>query len=170
MGKYKIIFVAIILIIILFLASTIINPILIVAEDSGEDSSIDMAAKFTIAGFEWVYPGSSFNAEGETLHNVHLNHPDNPYQAAQDIITYTYNYTPHIIVSINNDAAEAIFGEGIIDNIRANDAYNGYSNNKNVPGNMSRGDAVDTAMNQNGMNIIQIPIQILLGNIHFIFV
>ena len=35
---------------------------------------------------------------------------------------------------------------------------------------MSRGDAMDTAMTKNGMNIFQVPIQILLGNIQFHFV
>ncbi|WP_296798210.1 hypothetical protein [uncultured Methanobrevibacter sp.] len=171
MNKLGLIFIAIVLIIVGLLASTIVSPVLIIAEDSGEDASVDMAAKFTIlGGFDWIYPGSSHNANGETLHNIHLISPDDPYHAAQDIISYTYHYTPHIIVSVNNDAAEAIFGANIVDLIRSNDAYNGYAGNQNVPGTMSRGDAMDTAMNQNGMNVFQIPIQILLGNIRFIFV
>lgn len=168
MRKLGIIIIAIIMLIIVFLASTIVSPVLIIAEDSGEDASVDMAAKFSITGIEWVYPGNSYNANGETLHNIHLISPDDPYHAAQDIISYTYHYTPHLIVSVNNDAAEAIFGENIIDDIRANDAYNGYAGNQNVPGTMSRGDALDTAMNEHGMNIFQVPIQILLGNIRFI--
>lgn len=168
MRKLGIIIITIIMLIIVFLASTIVSPVLIIAEDSGEDASVDMAAKFSITGIEWVYPGSSYNANGETLHNIHLISPDDPYHAAQDIISYTYHYTPHLIVSVNNDAAEAIFGENIIDDIRANDAYNGYAGNQNVPGTMSRGDALDTAMNEHGMNIFQVPIQILLGNIRFI--
>lgn len=171
MNKLGLIFIAILIIVAGLLASTIVSPVLIIAEDSGEDASVDMAAKFTIlGGFDWIYPGSSHNANGETLHNIHLISPDDPYHAAQDIISYTYHYTPHIIVSVNNDAAEAIFGANIVDLIRSNDAYNGYSGNQNVPGTMSRGDAMDTAMNQNGMNVFQIPIQILLGNIRFIFV
>lgn len=171
MNKLSLIFIAIVLIIVGLLATTIVSPVLIIAEDSGEDASVDMAAKFSlIGGFDWVYPGSSFNANGETLHNIHLISPNDPYHAAQDIISYTYHYTPHIIVSVNNDAAEAIFGKDIVDVIRANDAYNGYAGNENVPGTMSRGDAMDTAMNKNGMNVFQIPIQILLGNIRFIFV
>ena len=171
MKKIGLIFIAIVLIIVVLLASTIVSPVLIIAEDSEEDASVDMAAKFSIiGGFEWVYPGSSFNANGETLHNIHLISPDDPYHAAQDIISYTYHYTPHVIISVNNDAAEAIFGSDVVDVIRSNDAYNGYAGNQNVPGTMSRGDAVDTAMNQNGMNVLQIPVQILLGNIRFIFV
>ena len=157
--------------IVVIIAGTLIaSPILVVAEDTTEDASIDMAAKISITGFEWVYPGSSVNAEGQTLHNVHINHPEDPYGAARDIITYSYGYTPHIIASVNNDAAEAIFGGSIVDDIRANDAYNGYAGNGNVPGTMDRGDAVGTAMANNGMNVVQVPIQILLGNIRFIFV
>ena len=171
MKKIALIFLAILLIIVGGLASTIASPVLIIAEDTGEDASVDMAAKFSlVGGFEWVYPGSSFNARGETLHNIHLISPSDPYHAAQDIISHTYNYTPHVIISVNNEAAETIFGKNIVDLIRANDAYNGYAGNENVPGTMSRGDAMDTAMAQNGMNVFQVPIQVLLGNIRFIFV
>lgn len=170
MKKLPLIILAIVAIGLALLASTIFSPILIVAEDSGEDGSIDMAAKFSIIGYEWVYPGSSVNAQGQTLHNVHIDNPQNPYGAARDIMTYSYNYTPHIIASVNNDAAQAIFGSTIVDDIRANDAYNGYAGNDNVPGTMDRGDAMDTAMSSNGMNILQVPIQVLMGNIRFIFV
>lgn len=168
MNKLHIILLAIVAIIVIFLASTIVSPVLIVAEDAAEDASIDMAATFSLRGLEWIYPGSSFNAEGQTLHNVHINHPEDPYNAARDIMEYTYHYRPILIVSINNDAADAIFGTGIVDDIRANDAYNGYAGNDKVPGTMSRGDAVGTAMSENGMNILQIPIQMLMGNIRFI--
>ena len=167
MNKLHLILLAFVAIIVVFLASTLVSPILIVCEDTGEDASIDMAATFSLGGLEWVYPGSSFNAEGQTLHNVHINNPDNPYGAAREIMEYTYHFTPFLVVSINNEAAEAIFGGSIVDDIRANDAYNGYAGNDKVPGTMSRGDAIDTAMAQDGMNILQIPLQILLGNISF---
>lgn len=170
MNKIHLILIAIVAIIVIFLASTIVSPVLIVAEDSTEDASIDMAARFSLAGFEWVYPGSSINAEGQTLHNVHINNPEDPYGAARDIMTYSYGLTPHIIVSVNNDAASSIFGGSIVDDIRANDGYYGYAGNDKVSGSMSRGDAMDTAMTNNGMNIFEIPLQILLGNIKFIFV
>jgi len=170
MNKIHLILIAVVAIIVIFLASTIVSPVLIVAEDSAEDASIDMAASFSISGFKWVYPGSSINAEGQTLHNVHINHPEDPYGAARDIMTYSYSVTPHIIVSVNNDAAGAIFGSTIVDDIRANDGYYGYAGNDKVSGSMSRGDAMDTAMAQNGINVFEIPIQILMGNIRFIFV
>ncbi|MBR2558152.1 MAG: hypothetical protein IKE95_07295 [Methanobrevibacter sp.] len=159
-------------IIIAFLLFTIVSPILIIAEDTSEGTpGVDMAAKFSVlGGFDWIYPGSSYNANGETLHNIHLISPDHPYNAAQDIISYTYHYTPHIIVSVNPEAAESIFGTGLIDNIRSNDAYNGYAHSENVQGTMSRGDAVSAAMSGSSFNPLAIPVQILMGNIKFIFV
>lgn len=168
----KIILGIIAIIIIAFLLFTMTSPILIIAEDTTEgDPGIDMAATFSIlGGFDWVYPGSSYNANGETLHNIYLISPDNPYGAAKEIMEYTYHFTPHLIVSVNPEAAEAIFGAGLINNIRANDAYNGYAGNDQVTGTMSRGDAVSTAMTSGTFNPLEIPIHILMGNIKFIFV
>ena len=160
--------IAVLLIIVLFLASTIVSPIMIVAEDTAEGNpGIDMAATLGITGFKWIYPGSSFNVAGQTLHNVHVNDPQDPYGAARDIMSYTYHVTPHLIVSVNNEAAGAIFGESIIGDIRSNDGYHGYAGSANAQGSMSRGGAVSTAMIQDGINIIEIPIQILMGNISF---
>lgn len=165
MNNGKKILAAIAVVIIALLLFTAVSPVLVVAEDTQEDSSIDMAAMFSIRGFEWIYPGSSINSEGQTLHNVHINNPDDPYGAARDIITYSYGVTPHLVFSINNDAAQAIFGESIVDDIRSNDGYFGYAGNGNVAGSMSRGDAVGTAMVSNGMNVFEIPLQLLMGNI-----
>ena len=172
MKKLSVVLLIIIVLVVGFMLSTLSSPVLIMADDveEGGGGAVDMAAKFSITGFEWIYPGSSVNAQGQTLHNIHLDSPDDPYGAARDIMTYTYNFTPHLIVSINNDGAEAIFGTSIVDDIRANDAYNGYAGNDKVQGTMSRGDAVNAAMTKNGMNIFQIPIQALLGNIAFHFV
>ncbi len=170
MGKGKIILGVIVAIIVALLLFTITSPILIIAEDTDEGTpGIDMAAKFSaFGGFDWIYPGSSVNANGQTLHNIHLDSPENPYGAARDIMTYSYQFTPHLIVSVNPEAAEDIFGEGLIDNIRANDAYNGYAGSENVQGTMSRGDAVGTAMGSGTFNPLAIPLNILMGNIRFI--
>ncbi len=169
MKKLNVALIALVLIVVVFLASTIVSPVLIVAEDASEDNGIDMAATFSLTGFDWIYPGNSINAQGQTLHNVYADYPDDPYGAARDIMSYTYHVTPHIIISVNNDAAAAIFGGSIIDDIRANDGYNGYAGNDKVSGSMDRGDAVGTAMMKNGINIFEIPIQFLMGNIgvHF---
>ena len=170
MKKLNLIILAVVAVIVIFMASTLVSPILIVCEDMGEDGSIDMAATFSMFGFDWIYPGSSFNSQGQTLHNVHIDNPQDPYGAARDIMSYTYHFTPHLIVSLSSEGAEAIFGDTIVDDIRANDGYFGYAGNDNVQGSMSRGDAIDTAMGQHIPNLLQIPVQILLGKITFHFV
>lgn len=170
MKKSHLIILSIMTILVIFIASTLVSPILIVCEDMEEDGSIDMAATLSVAGFEWIYPGSSFNSQGQTLHNVHIDNPQDPYGAARDIMSYTYHFTPHMVVSLSSEGAQAIFGGNIVDDIRANDGYFGYEGNGNVQGSMSRGDAIDTAMSQNMPNLLQIPIQILLGKITFHFV
>lgn len=162
----KKVLIVIVAIFVLLLLSTLVSPVLIIAEDAEEGTpGIDMAATIGLGGFNWIYPGSSYNSNGETLHNIHFIDPQNPYGAAREIMEYTYHVSPHIILSVNNDAAEAIFGSSIVDDIRANDAYNGYAGSANVPGTMSRGDAVGTAMANDGMNVLEIPLQLLLGNI-----
>ena len=168
----KMILTIIVVLVIAFLLFTIASPILIIAEDTDEgDPGIDMAAKFSLlGGFEWVYPGSSFNANGQTLHNIHLDSPNDPYGAARDIMEYTYHFSPHLIVSINNEAAQSIFGETIVDDIRANDGYYGYPGNEKAQGGMSRGDAVGTAMANDGVNMLEIPLEMLKGNIKFFIV
>lgn len=168
MKKIHFILIGIVVMVLLLSTITINSPVIVVAEDAEEDASIDMAASFSITGFEWIYPGNSINSQGQTLHNVHINNPEDPYGAVKEIMEYSYNKSPHLIVSINNHAAQAIFGFGIVDNIRSNDAYNGYASNENVAGTMSRGDSMSVAMLQNGINVPMIPIQILLGNIKFI--
>ena len=170
MKKINLIILAVVAVIVIFMASTLVSPILIVCEDMGEDGSIDMAATFSMFGFDWIYPGSSFNSQGQTLHNVHIDNPQDPYGAARDIMSYTYHFTPHLVVSLSSEGAEAIFGDTIVDDIRANDGYFGYAGNDNVQGSMSRGDAIDTAMSQHIPNLLQIPVQILLGKITFHFV
>lgn len=166
----KKIVIVILVLLVVFLLSTAVSPVMVLAEDADEGiPGVDMAARFGITGFDWVYPGSSTNANGETLHNIHFIDPNNPYGAAREIMEYSYGVSPHIFFSVNNDAAEAIFGSSIVDDIRANDAYNGYAGSANVQGTMSRGDAVGTAMANDGMNIFQVPIQLLLGNISIHF-
>ena len=154
MKKLNLIILAVVAVIVIFMASTLVSPILIVCEDMGEDGSIDMAATFSMFGFDWIYPGSSFNSQGQTLHNVHIDNPQDPYGAARDIMSYTYHFTPHLIVSLSSEGAEAIFGDTIVDDIRANDGYFGYAG----------------AMGQHIPNLLQIPVQILLGKITFHFV
>ena len=53
-----------------------------------------MAATLSISGFEWIYPGSSVNSHGETLHNIHLIDPSNPYGAARKLCSIAITLRP----------------------------------------------------------------------------
>lgn len=112
------------------------------------------------SGFTWIYPGSSFNAQHQTLHNIHLDDPDDPYGAAKEIMEYTYHISPNIIITVNNNASEKIFGGDIISDIRQYDWGDG----------MDRGDAADKAMSDFHMNYLAIPECLLTGDmkIHFV--
>ena len=120
----RIIFAVIILAVIVIVGIAATSSVLIIAEDESEGGipGVDMGATWNLTGgFNWIYPGSSFNAQHQTLHNIHLDDPDNPYGAAKEIMEYTYNISPNIIITVNNNAAEKIFGGDIISDIRQYD-------------------------------------------------
>ena len=159
----RIIFAVIILAIIFIVGTTATSSVLIIAEDESEGDipGVDMGATWNLTGgFNWIYPGSSFNSEHQTLHNIHLNNPDNPYGAAKEIMEYTYNISPNIIVTVNNDAAEKIFGGDIVSDIRQYDWGDG----------MDRGVAADKAMGDFHMNYLAIPECLLSGDIKIHYV
>ena len=101
-----------------------------------------------------------FNANHETLHNIYMIDENNPYGAAKDIMEYTYHVSPNIIVTVNNDAAEKIFGGDIVSDIRQYDWGDG----------MDRGDAASKAMGDFHMNYLEIPLCLLSGDIKIHFV
>jgi len=136
MRKIIIIISIIVLILIIgFLSSSI----LFLAEDETEGiPGVDMAGIWSFpGGFQWIYPGSSVSPEGHTLHNIHFEDVD-PYQYAKRIMEHTYNISPNICVVINNAAAERIFGERILDDIREDDWGKGND----------RGDAIENSITQ----------------------
>ncbi|MBQ2961779.1 hypothetical protein [Methanobrevibacter sp.] len=146
-------------VIVFFLVFSAFTGVLILAEDDTEGGipGVDMAALWSIhGGFTWIYPGSSHNANGHTLHNIYM--IDNPYQDAKEIMEYTYGVSPHFIILINDQAAAHIFGDNILDTIRQHDWGEGNS----------RGDAV--AMSITHVNPLPIIPDILLGNIKFFIV
>ncbi len=146
-------------IVVLFLAITALSGVLILAQDDTEGGipGVDMAALWSInGGFNWIYPGSSHNANGHTLHNIYMT--DNPYQDAKEIMEYTYGVSPHVLVIINDQAAAHIFGDNILDTIRQHDWVEGNS----------RGDAV--AMSITHVNPLPIIPDILLGNIKIMLI
>lgn len=159
----RIIFAVIILAVIVIVGIAATSSVLIIAEDESEGGipGVDMGATWNLtSGFNWIYPGSSFNAQHQTLHNIHLDDPDNPYGAAKEIMEYTYNISPNIIITVNNNAAEKIFGGDIISDIRQYDWGDG----------MDRGDAADKAMGDFHINYLAIPECLLTGDmkIHFV--
>lgn len=143
---------------ILFIFAATSN-VLFLAEDTSEsinEPGVDMAALWSLSsGFQWIYPGSSVNAEGSTLHNIFLFENNKPYEDAKDIIQYSYNTTPNICVVINNNASDRIFGNDMIDSIRENNWGEGQD----------RGDAIDESLSSHGFNIIGVIQSLLMGDI-----
>ena len=157
--NWKTILAGIVAIIIILLAILAFSNVLILAQDDTEGSipGVDMAALWSVhGGFEWIYPGSSFDPQGRTLHNIYM--LDDPYQEAKIIMQNTYNVDPHILVIINDQAAAHIFGDNILDAIRQHDWVEGNS----------RGDAV--AMSITSVNPLPIIPDILMGNIRIMLI
>lgn len=157
--NWKTILAGIVAIIIILLAILAFSNVLILAQDDTEGSipGVDMAALWSVhGGFEWIYPGSSFDPQGRTLHNIYM--LDDPYQEAKIIMQNTYNVDPHILVIINDQAAAHIFGDNILDTIRQHDWVEGNS----------RGDAV--AMSITSVNPLPIIPDILMGNIRIMLI
>ncbi len=157
-GNHKVrnIIIVVLLILVVFALS---SNVLILAEDDTEGSvpGIDMAALWSIhGGFQWIYPGSSTNGQGHTLHNIYMT--ENPYQDADEIIQYSYGINPNILVIINDQAAEHIFGDDLLENIRQHDWGEGNS----------RGDAV--SMSITTVNPLPIIPDILMGNIKILLI
>lgn len=147
------------IIVVLFLAITAFSNVLILCQDDTEGGipGVDMAALWSLhGGFTWIYPGSSFDSQGRTLHNIYM--LDNPYQEAKEIMQNTYGVTPHILIIINDQAAAHIFGADILDTIRQHDWVEGNA----------RGDAV--AMSITHVNPLPIIPDILMGNIRIMVI
>jgi len=155
-GITIIIAVIILILIIGFLSSTI----LFLAEDETEGAipGVDMAGIWSFSGgFQWIYPGSSLSPEGHTLHNIHMEDGD-PYQYAKGIIEHTYNISPNICVVINNAAADRIFGEGILNNIREEDWGKGNP----------RGVAIENSISQ--FNVFGAIISVFSGDVRIFLI
>ena len=157
MKKITIIILIIILILIIGVLS---SSILFLAEDETEGviPGVDMAGVWSFSGgFQWIYPGSSLSPEGHTLHNIHMEDGD-PYQYAKGIIEHTYNISPNICVVINNAAADRIFGEGILNNIREEDWGKGNP----------RGVAIENSISQ--FNVFGAIISVFSGDVRIFLI
>ena len=150
---------AIVVLVVLFLAITAFSNVLILCQDDTEGGipGVDMAAMWSIhGGFTWIYPGSSFDPQGRTLHNIYM--LDDPIEEVRVIMDHTYNVNPHVLVIINDQAAAHIFGDNILDTIRQHDWVEGNS----------RGDAVAMSITQ--VNPLPIIPDILMGNIRIMLI
>lgn len=149
----KIFYVLGIIAVVLVIIVSMSNVLILASDTSEKIPGVDMAALWSVgSGFEWIYPGSSFNAQHHTLHNIYLD-SNEPYQYAKDIIQYTYNTTPNVCVVVDNDAAQAIFGSNLVDDIRQHDWGEGNS----------RGDAI--SMSITGVNPLGIIYGVVTGHI-----
>lgn len=146
-----------IIVILFFFAST--ANVLFLAEDTSEsvaEPGVDMAALWSLSGgFQWIYPGSSVNAEGSTLHNIFLFQNHDPYGDAKDIIQYSYNVTPNVCVVLTNNASDKIFGTDMIGSIRENNWGEGQS----------RGNAIDESLSNHPANPLGVIESLLTGDI-----
>ena len=151
--------VVIVAVVLLFLAITAFSNVLILCQDDTEGGipGVDMAAMWSIhGGFTWIYPGSSFDPQGRTLHNIYM--LDDPIEEVRVIMAHTYNVSPHILVIINDQAAAHIFGDDILDTIRQHDWVEGNA----------RGDAVAMSITQ--VNLLPVIPDILMGNIKIMLI
>lgn len=150
---------AIVVLVVLFLAITAFSNVLILCQDDTEGGipGVDMAAMWSIhGGFTWIYPGSSFDPQGRTLHNIYM--LDDPIEEVRVIMDHTYHVNPHVLVIINDQAAAHIFGDNILETIRQHDWVEGNA----------RGDAVAMSITQ--VNPLPIIPDILMGNIRIMLI
>ena len=148
------------------------KDILILAADKYEQSNggVDMAFMIhlengSFKNYTPVYPGgmthptqpasSSIGGGKMFLHDSLYDGVDDGMQYAKEIVEYNTNMTPDAVVLVYDEAVDHVIqsvsplmvdGEPTnltaTDIIRENDAYNGYSGSQNMPGTMSRSDAV----------------------------
>ena len=80
-------------ILLVLIVFSLFSNVVILAQDDTEGNipGVDMAALWSLnGGFHWIYPGSSFDEQGRTLHNIYM--LDDPYGEVDAIFKYTYNY------------------------------------------------------------------------------
>ncbi len=146
------------IIVILMILSLFTNVLFLALDtsESQEEPGADMAAIWSVTtGFQWIYPGGTTDASGNTLHNIYLFDDHNPMAHAKEMIQHTYNINPTICVTINNEASDRIFGDDLINNIREEDWGAGNS----------RGDAVSISLTSNPPNPIGIIVSLFTGDL-----
>ncbi|MBO6110794.1 MAG: DUF4012 domain-containing protein, partial [Methanobrevibacter sp.] len=145
--------------------------ILVLASDKGEqpNGAVDMAFMVhlengSISNYTPIYPGGKAHPtqpapgglSGKMLmHDCLWNGARQGMEYAKEIVESTTGMKSDAVVIVYTDGIDAVINSvaplevdgqptnlSAEDIIRENDAYNGYSGNDNVQGNMSRGDSV----------------------------
>lgn len=145
--------------------------ILVLASDKGEqpNGAVDMAFMVhlengSISNYTPIYPGGKAHPtqpapgglSGKMLmHDCLWNGARQGMEYAKEIVESTTGMKSDAVIIVYTDGIDAVINSvaplevdgqptnlSAEDIIRENDAYNGYSGNDNVQGNMSRGDAV----------------------------
>ncbi|MDO5814163.1 MAG: DUF4012 domain-containing protein [Methanobrevibacter sp.] len=148
------------------------KDILILAADKYEQSNggVDMAFMIRLENGSFknytpIYPGgmthptqpasSALGGGKMFLHDSLYDGIENGMQYAKEIVEYNTNMTPDAVVLVYDEGVDNVIDsirpikvDGVETNlsatdiIRENDAYNGYAGSENMPGTMSRSDAV----------------------------
>ena len=148
------------------------KDILILAADKYEQSNggVDMAFMIhlengSFKNYTPIYPGgmthptqpasSALGGGKMFLHDSLYDGIENGMQYAKEIVEYNTNMTPDAVVLVYDEGVDNVIDsirpikvDGVETNlsatdiIRENDAYNGYAGSENMPGTMSRSDAV----------------------------
>ena len=148
------------------------KDILILAADKYEQSNggVDMAFMIhlengSFKNYTPIYPGgmthptqpasSALGGGKMFLHDSLYDGIENGMQYAKEIVEYNTNMTPDAVVLVYDEGVDNVIDsirpikvDGVETNlsatdiIRENDAYNGYAGSENMPGTMSRADAV----------------------------
>lgn len=148
------------------------KDILILAADKYEQSNggVDMAFMIhlengSFKNYTPIYPGgmthptqpasSALGGGKMFMHDSLYDGIENGMQYAKEIVEYNTNMTPDAVVLVYDEGVDNVIDsirpikvDGVETNlsatdiIRENDAYNGYAGSANMPGTMSRSDAV----------------------------
>ena len=144
---------------VIFALFSLFTNVLFLALDTSEsqqEPGADMAALWSIqGGFRWIYPGSTTDSSGNTLHNIYLFEDHNPMAQAKEMEEHTYNIRPTLCVTINNEASSRIFGDNMINNIRE----------ENWGAGNDRGDAVSSSLGTSFPNPIGVIISLFTGDL-----
>lgn len=93
MKKWGKILIGLLLIVALFSLFTNVLFLALDTSESQQEPDADMAALWSIqGGFRWIYPGSTTDSSGNTLHNIYLFEDHNPMAHAKEMVEHTYIY------------------------------------------------------------------------------